>query len=104
MYLLDCGTEVFVWIGRTITLDERKSASGAAEELLRSLDRPKCHIIRIIEGFETVPFRSKFDSWPETARSLYPKTEGAKLLGINVNGLLKAAPAKDEPQPYIDCT
>ncbi|KAK9697533.1 hypothetical protein RND81_08G043900 [Saponaria officinalis] len=109
-YLLDCGTEVFVWIGRTTTLDERKSASGAAEELLRSFDRPKCHIIRIIEGFETVPFRSKFDSWPETTQVAVSEDGRGKVAallkrqGINVNGLLKAAPAKDEPQPYIDCT
>ena len=32
-YLLDCGSEVFVWIGRNTSLDERKSASGAAEVL-----------------------------------------------------------------------
>lgn len=30
-YLLDCGLEVFVWMGRSTALDERKSASGAAE-------------------------------------------------------------------------
>ena len=24
--------------------------------------------------------------------------------GVNVKGLLKAAPVKEEPQPYIDCT
>lgn len=30
-YLLDCGVEVFVWMGRATSLDERKSASKAAE-------------------------------------------------------------------------
>ncbi|KAK6916912.1 Gelsolin-like domain [Dillenia turbinata] len=30
--LLDCGLEVFVWMGRNTSLDERKSASSAAEE------------------------------------------------------------------------
>lgn len=30
-YLLDCGLEVFVWMGRNTSLDERKTASGAAE-------------------------------------------------------------------------
>ncbi|KAK9715492.1 hypothetical protein RND81_06G168200 [Saponaria officinalis] len=109
-YLLDCGTEVFVWIGRTTSLDERKSASGAAEELLKSLERPKSHIIRIIEGFETVVFRAKFESWPETAQvdvSDEGRGKVAALLkrqGVNVKGLVKAAPAVDEPQPYIDCT
>lgn len=27
-----------------------------------------------------------------------------KRQGINVKGLLKAEPVKEEPQPYIDCT
>ncbi|KAH9616763.1 hypothetical protein KSS87_003305 [Heliosperma pusillum] len=109
-YLLDCGTEVFVWIGRTTSLDERKKASEAAEELLRSLDRPKSHIIRIIEGFETAVFRSKFDSWPETAQVAVSEDGRGKVAallkrqGVNVKGLVKAAPAVDEPQPYIDCS
>lgn len=30
-YILDCGVEVFVWMGRNTSLDERKSASSAAE-------------------------------------------------------------------------
>lgn len=32
-YILDCGTEVFVWMGRNTSLDERKSASAVAEVL-----------------------------------------------------------------------
>ncbi|XP_041019138.1 villin-4-like [Juglans microcarpa x Juglans regia] len=109
-YLLDCGIEVFVWMGRSTSLDERKSASGAAEELVRSPDRPKSHIIRVIEGFETVMFRSKFDSWPQTtdvAVSEDGRGKVAALLkrqGVNVKGLLKSDPVKEEPQPYIDCT
>nr|XP_043620147.1 villin-4-like isoform X1 [Erigeron canadensis]XP_043620148.1 villin-4-like isoform X2 [Erigeron canadensis] len=109
-YLLDCGSEIYVWMGRSTSLDERKAASGAAEEFLRSQDRLKVHIIRVIENFETVTFRSKFDTWPqstEVAVSEDGRGKVAALLkrqGVNVRGLLKAAPAKEEPQPYIDCT
>ncbi|XP_021723438.1 villin-4-like [Chenopodium quinoa] len=109
-YILDCGTEVFVWIGRSTTLDERKSASGAAEELLRSLDRSKSHIIRVIEGFETVAFKTNFDSWPPTAEVAVSEDGRGKVAallkrqGVNVKGLVKAEPAKDVPQVYIDCT
>lgn len=35
-YLLDCGVEVFVWMGRNTSLDERKAASGAAEVTISS--------------------------------------------------------------------
>lgn len=30
-YILDCGTELFVWIGKTTSLEDRKSASEAGE-------------------------------------------------------------------------
>ncbi|XP_043719356.1 villin-4 isoform X2 [Telopea speciosissima] len=109
-YILDCGMEVFVWMGRNTSLDERKSASSAAEELVRGPDRPKSHIIRVIEGFETVLFRAKFDSWPQTSDTTVSDDGRGKVAallkrqGVNVKGLLKAAPAKEEPQPYIDCT
>jgi gelsolin len=109
-YILDSGAEVFVWMGRNTSLDERKSASTAAEELVRGHDRPKYHITRVIEGFETVKFKSLFDLWPqstEVAVSEDGRGKVAALLkrqGINVKGLLKAAPAKEEPLPYIDCS
>lgn len=109
-YLLDCWIEVFIWMGRSTSLDERKNASGAAEELVSGPDRPKSHLIRVIEGFETVMFRSKFDSWPQTndvAVSEDGRGKVAALLkrqGVNVKGLLKSDAVKEEPQPYIDCT
>ncbi|XP_024019901.1 villin-4 [Morus notabilis] len=109
-YLLDCGVEVFVWMGRNTSLDERKAASGAAEELVSSESRPKVHIIRVIEGFETVVFRSKFESWPQTAEVTVSEDGRGKVAallkrqGVNVKGLLKADPVKEEPQPHIDCT
>ncbi|XP_047324428.1 villin-4-like [Impatiens glandulifera] len=109
-FILDCGLEVFVWMGRSTSLDERKSASGATEEHVSSLNRKDCHIVRVIEGFETVMFRSKFDSWKqssEVAVSEEGRGKVAALLkrqGVNVKGLLKAAPPKQEPQPFIDCT
>ncbi|XP_004507882.1 villin-4-like isoform X2 [Cicer arietinum] len=109
-YILDCGLEVFVWTGRNTSLDERKSASGASDELVRSTNRPKSQIIRVIEGFETVMFRSKFDSWPQTTNVTMSEDGRGKVAallkrqGLDVKGLLKADPVKEEPQPYIDCT
>ncbi|KAF8042572.1 hypothetical protein BT93_A1032 [Corymbia citriodora subsp. variegata] len=109
-YLLDCGAEVFVWMGRSTSLDDRKSASSAAEELIHSPDRPQSHIIRLIEGFETVVFRLKFESWPQTADVAVTEDGRGKVAallkrqGLNVKGLMKASPIKEEPQPYIDCS
>lgn len=109
-YILDCGLEMFVWMGRNTSLDERKSASGVADELVSSIDQLKPQIIRVIEGFETVLFKSKFDSWPQTPDVTVSEDGRGKVAallkrqGVNVKGLLKADAVKEEPQPYIDCT
>lgn len=64
-YILDCGSEVFTWVGRHTQLEERKSTIQTAEEYLANQNRPKStRIIRIIQGYETHSFKSNFDSWP----------------------------------------
>uniref|UniRef100_A0A0E0LE94 HP domain-containing protein n=1 Tax=Oryza punctata TaxID=4537 RepID=A0A0E0LE94_ORYPU len=109
-YLLDCGSEIYVWMGRETPLEDRKRAGSAAEELLREENRPKSHIVRLIEGFETVIFRSKFSKWPKKADAVVSDESRGKVAallkrqGFNVKGLAKAAPVKEEPQPQIDCT
>ncbi|KAH1216221.1 Villin-4 [Glycine max] len=125
-YILDCGLEVFAWMGRNTSLDERKSASGAADELISGTGRPKSHIIRVIEGFETVMFKSKFDSWPQASHATMSEEGRGKVAGchyvplilslfcnllallkrqgLDVKGLVKSEPEKEEPQPHIDCT
>ncbi|CAN1229393.1 VLN4 [Linum grandiflorum] len=110
-YVLDCGAEVYVWMGKATSLDERKNASKAAEEIIHGADRPKSQIIRVMEGFETATFRSKFTSWPQAANVDVAEDGRGKVAallkrqGLNVKGLVKAAPAKEEePQPHIDVT
>ncbi|GFP82043.1 villin-4 [Phtheirospermum japonicum] len=107
-YILDCGADVFVWVGRSTSVEDRKAASSTVDELMRNLDRSKSRISRMIEGFETVKFRSYFESWPQSANvavSADGRGKVAALLkrqGLNVKGLKEEAP-KEEPQPYIDC-
>ncbi|CAN8301556.1 unnamed protein product [Cochlearia groenlandica] len=111
-YILDCGLELFVWKGRSTSIDQRKKASEAAEELFRSSERPKTNLVSVMEGFETVMFRSKFDSWPATSTVAEPQQGRGKVAallqrqGINVQGLVKtsSSSSKDEPKPYIDAT
>ncbi|CAI0555837.1 unnamed protein product [Linum tenue] len=110
-FVLDCGVEVFVWMGRNTNLDERKNASKSAEEIVHNADRPKSHIIRVMEGFETVMFRSKFTSWPKTTDVAVAEDGRGKVAallkrqGLNVKGLVKSAPSKEEEtEPHIDVT
>lgn len=51
------------------------------QELLHDPSRPKAHIIRIIEGFETVMFRSKFDKWPQTTDVAVSEDGRGKVAG-----------------------
>ncbi|XP_051150552.1 villin-4-like isoform X1 [Andrographis paniculata] len=109
-YILDSGIEVFAWIGKNTSLEERKASSRAVDELLQSLDRTKSHVIRVIEGYETVMFRSKFDSWPETKNTAAPEEGRGRVAamlrrqGVDVKGLVKdEAPIEEDDDPHIDC-
>ncbi|WZY75654.1 hypothetical protein YC2023_022038 [Brassica napus] len=111
-YILDCGLELFVWKGKNTSIDQRKRASETAEEFFRSSERPKSNLVSVMEGFETVMFRSKFDSWPATSAVTEPQHGRGKVAallqrrGVNVQGLVKtsSSSSKDEPKPYIDGT
>ncbi|KAK4485445.1 hypothetical protein RD792_008086 [Penstemon davidsonii] len=108
-YLLDCGSEVFVWVGRVTQVDERKVAIQAAEDFVASQNRPKStHITRVIQGYETHSFKSNFDSWPSgSAPSVAEEGRGkvAALLkqqGVGMKGASKSAPVNEEVPPLLE--
>ncbi|KAI3786574.1 hypothetical protein L1987_40345 [Smallanthus sonchifolius] len=82
-YLMDCGAEVFVWVGRATQVDDRRAATQAAEEFLTSNSWPKATLItRLIQGYETHSFKSNFDSWPSsTAPSAEIEEKWLKIEG-----------------------
>nr|GMD41766.1 villin-2-like [Ipomoea batatas] len=107
-YLLDCGDEVFVWVGRVTQVNERKSAIQAAEEFIASQNRPKStRITRLIQGYETHSFKSKFDSWPSGSAPAPEEGRGkvAALLkqqGVGIKGASKSAPVNEEVPPLLE--
>ncbi|XP_016494290.1 villin-2 [Nicotiana tabacum] len=107
-YLLDCGAEVFIWVGRVTQLEERKAAIQAAEEYLTSQNRPKStHVTRLIQGYETHSFKSNFDSWPSGSAPAAEEGRGkvAALLkqqGVGVKGASKNAPENEEVPPLLE--
>ncbi|KAI3446482.1 hypothetical protein Pfo_003147 [Paulownia fortunei] len=108
-YLLDCGAEVFVWVGRVTQVDERKAAIQVAEDFVASQNRPKStHITRLIQGYETHSFKSNFDSWPSgSAPSVAEEGRGkvAALLkqqGGGMKGASKSAPVNEEVPPLLE--
>ncbi|CAA0812756.1 Villin-2 [Striga hermonthica] len=107
-YLLDCGAEVFVWVGRVTQVEERKSAVQAAEDFVASQGRPKAtRITRIIQGYETHSFKSNFDSWPLGSAPVAEEGRGkvAALLkqqGGVMKGASKSAPVHEDVPPLLE--
>ncbi|KAF4356752.1 villin-3 [Cannabis sativa] len=108
-YLLDCGAEIFVWVGRVTQLEERKAAIQTAEEFVASQNRPKAtRITRLIQGYETHAFKSNFESWP--SGSVAPGAEEGrgkvaallKQQGVGVKGMTKSAPVSEEVPPLLE--
>ncbi|KAH1114403.1 hypothetical protein J1N35_007781 [Gossypium stocksii] len=108
-YLLDCGAEIFVWVGRVTQVEDRKAASQVAEDFIAGQNRPKTtRITRVIQGYETNSFKSNFDSWP--AGSAAPGAEEGrgkvaallKQQGVGVKGMSKSAPVNEEVPPLLD--
>lgn len=111
------------------------------QKLLIDENRKGSNVIKVIEGFETIMFKSKFNKWPPTPDLKLSSEDGRgkvagdclqthqfkrevllkeypmytfimyilttallRSQGLDVKGLMKAAPEEEEPQPYIDCT
>ncbi|KAJ7972210.1 villin 2 [Quillaja saponaria] len=108
-YLLDCGAEVFVWVGRVTQVEERKAACQAAEEFVAGQNRPKTvRIIRVIQGYETHSFKSNFDSWPSgsaTPGAEEGRGKVAALLkqqGVGLKGVTKTSTVNEEIPPLLE--
>ncbi|XP_077249392.1 villin-3-like [Tasmannia lanceolata] len=108
-YLLDCGAEVFVWVGRVTQVEDRKAANKAAEEFITNQNRPKStRITRVIQGFETHLFKSIFESWPMGTGASGPEDGRGKVAamlkqqGVDVKGAMKGAPVNEDVPPLLE--
>ncbi|TXG46477.1 hypothetical protein EZV62_028024 [Acer yangbiense] len=104
-YMLDCGNEVFVWMGRNTSITERRTSISASEGFLRSQGRSiGTHVTFLTEGLETAVFRSYFDSWPQTTETkLYDEGREKVAAIFKQHGHdVKELPEEDF-EPYINC-
>uniref|UniRef100_A0A1D1Z314 Villin-2 n=1 Tax=Anthurium amnicola TaxID=1678845 RepID=A0A1D1Z314_9ARAE len=108
-YFLDCGAEVFIWVGRVTSVDDRKAACQAAEEFIGNHNRPKStRVTRVIQGFETHAFKCKFESWPLGTGATGGEDGRGKVAallkqqGVDVKGAAKAAPTSEEVPPLLE--
>eukprot|EP01105_Mastigella_eilhardi_P018908 TRINITY_DN4414_c0_g1_i1.p1 TRINITY_DN4414_c0_g1~~TRINITY_DN4414_c0_g1_i1.p1 ORF type:complete len:2036 (-),score=696.95 TRINITY_DN4414_c0_g1_i1:86-6193(-) len=106
-YVLDCFTEVYVFIGKGSTSDRRNTALARANALLAEpctvgqepRERPSwCEVVRCNQGGESVLFCDKFANWPEDTAGMCPKLGGGNIAAskkqekIDVTRLCSAEP------------
>ncbi|XP_039813636.1 villin-2-like [Panicum virgatum] len=111
-FLLDCGAEIYVWVGRVTQMEDRKSATKAVEEFLINQKRPKTtRVTQVIQGYESHAFKSKFESWPVGNAAGSPGVEEGrgkvaallKQQGVDVKGAAKnTAPVNEEVPPLLE--
>eukprot|EP00002_Diphylleia_rotans_P006181 TRINITY_DN154_c0_g1_i1.p1 TRINITY_DN154_c0_g1~~TRINITY_DN154_c0_g1_i1.p1 ORF type:complete len:804 (-),score=188.33 TRINITY_DN154_c0_g1_i1:762-3173(-) len=65
-YILDCETEVYIWLGKTSSAGLRKEAMKIGQGFLTKFSRPNwTPISRLVEGSETALFKAKFANWSD---------------------------------------
>merc|ERR1719228_1843084 len=66
VYILDCYTDLFVWVGKKSTRLVRAAALKLSSELFAMLIRPEFAMIhRVSEGTESQVFKSRFVGWDD---------------------------------------
>ncbi|KAM7256651.1 hypothetical protein ACFE04_012392 [Oxalis oulophora] len=104
-YMVDCASEIFVWLGRHTSVTERKTSIAAVEDFLRKEDRSVgTHLTVITEGLETTIFRSYFDNWPQTVELKLYEEGKEKVAAIfkHQGYTVKEIPEEEEYQPSIN--
>ncbi|ETE72453.1 Protein flightless-1-like protein [Ophiophagus hannah] len=78
VYILDCWSDVFIWIGRKSSRLVRAAALKLGQELCSMLHRPKhAMVIRNLEGTECQVFKSKFKNWDDVLKVDYTRNAEA---------------------------
>ncbi|XP_020224778.1 villin-1 isoform X2 [Cajanus cajan] len=105
-YMLDCDSEIFVWMRRQTLLTERRTATKTIEDFVRNEGRSnKTHLTFLSEGLESTIFRSYFTNWPKTLEPrLYDEGKEKVAAIFKHQGYdVKELPEEDN-EPSIDCS
>ena len=80
VFIVDCATEVFVWVGKGCTVVEKKTAMLVANKYLQASGKPAwTPVSRVVENSETAMFKLQFSQWDKPAM---PKALGEKPSGV----------------------
>ena len=72
-FIVDNETEIFVWVGKGATADERKAALSHGQDYVSKQGRPDwTRVTKILEGTEPTTFKSCFKKWQVAAAAAPP--------------------------------
>ncbi|VAH02389.1 unnamed protein product [Triticum turgidum subsp. durum] len=85
-YILDCGAEIFLWIGMTTLVSEKKTSATALEEYVHLQDRSSIgRTVIMTEGHEIVDFKLHFQHWPKNVVQKLYEAGREKVAGLMQN-------------------
>ncbi|KAK0146601.1 Protein flightless-1 [Merluccius polli] len=98
VYILDCWSDVFIWIGRKSPRLVRAAALKLGQEICSMLHRPKhACVTRNLEGTECQVFKSKFKNWDDVLKVDYTRAAETIQQKDNLQGKVKKdADQKDQ--------
>ncbi|XP_029413961.1 protein flightless-1 homolog isoform X4 [Nannospalax galili] len=90
VYILDCWSDVFIWLGRKSPRLVRAAALKLGQELCGMLHRPRHAVVsRSLEGTEAQVFKAKFKNWDDVLTVDYTRNAEAVLQGLGLSGKVK---------------
>ena len=87
VFILDCYTDLFVWVGKKSTRLVRAAALKLSTELFAMLIRPEFAVIhRVSEGTESQIFKTRFLGWDDVIGVDFTRTaESVARTGADLN-------------------
>ncbi|XP_077590146.1 protein flightless-1 homolog [Stigmatopora nigra] len=90
VYIIDCWSDVFIWIGRKSPRLVRAAALNLGQEICSMLHRPKhACVTRNLEGTECQVFKSKFKNWDDVLKVDYTRAAETVQQKDNLQGKVK---------------
>ncbi|XP_061411442.1 protein flightless-1 homolog [Lethenteron reissneri] len=105
VYLLDCHSDVFIWMGRRSPRLLRAAALKLGSEVCAMLPRPRhATVLKNIEGTESQIFKSKFRNWDDILAVDYTRSADAVGRAAGLDGKVQqdAAPRRQQQQLKAD--
>ncbi|XP_027730282.1 protein flightless-1 homolog [Vombatus ursinus] len=90
VYILDCWSDVFIWVGRKSPRLVRAAALKLGQELCSMLHRPRhAMVTRNLEGTECQVFKAKFKNWDDVLKVDYTRNAESVVQGDGLAGKVK---------------